>query len=336
MRRAARGKALITLFATVIAGCAVPLRRGGQAQRTYDSHADTSSRNTDAGVAGTTTAVSVVDLSPKFLIFYDSAVASSLDPDARWALWKRRYGFAAVPPTPFGDSLARRLVDSAWPRYAAALPTIRRGGASFGFSADSILRTVTRLLGCGQHTRIRLIAFVGAFDENAFTFTQDGVASIAVPLEAGDARRSVVHEFTHAVHRSSGCADVKSGYGQSLAELVVSEGVAMRAVEQLLPGHPATYYIVATQGWLDSATARRPAILRGIGEHVAEAGNATAQRFTFGGGTTGLQREAYYAGWEIVGALLRSNMSLHDIAMTPADQLPALIRRGIGAGLDQP
>jgi hypothetical protein len=44
---------------------------------------------------------------------------------------------------------------------------------------------------------------------------------------------------------------------------------------------------------------------------------AAVQRFTFGEGTTGLSREAYYAGWEIVGELIRSGMSFHDIATTP-------------------
>jgi hypothetical protein len=54
--------------------------------------------------------VTITDLSPRFLVFYDSASAASLDASERWLMWKRLYGFAAVPPTPFGDSLARRLL----------------------------------------------------------------------------------------------------------------------------------------------------------------------------------------------------------------------------------
>lgn len=42
--------------------------------------------------------LTVVDVSPRFLDFY--AVAREADADARWALWDRRYGFAAVPPSP--------------------------------------------------------------------------------------------------------------------------------------------------------------------------------------------------------------------------------------------
>jgi hypothetical protein len=210
------------------------------------------------------------------------------------------------------------------------MPKIRKGAAALGVSPDAELQRVITLLGCGVETRVRLVLFVGGFEENAFAFTPPGgLPTVAVPLEAGDAQRSIVHEFTHAVHRSAGCADIRSGYDQSLAELVISEGVAMRAVEALLPGHAAVYYIIAQQDWLDSAQARRSAILRGIRDHVADAGAATAQRFTFGGGTTGLSREGYYAGWEVTGALLRTGLSLHEIATTPAIRLPALILQAI-------
>jgi hypothetical protein len=276
--------------------------------------------------------VTVVDYSPKFLAFYDTASAATLDPNARWALWKRLYGFAAVPPTPFGDSLARRLLDSAWTRYPMALPRIRQGAAALGISPEAELQRVITLLGCGEQTRVRLIVFVGGFEENAFAFTsRDGLPTVAIPLEAGDAARSLLHEFTHTVHRSSGCADIRSGYEQSLAELLLSEGVAMRTVEALLPGRPASYYLTASPEWLDTADVRRTAILRGIREHLSDAGAETARRFTFGGGTTGLLREGYYAGWEVTGALLRSGVSLHEIATTPPARIPALIRRGLNA-----
>jgi hypothetical protein len=275
--------------------------------------------------------VRVTDLSPKFLAFYDSANAQHLDASERWVVWKRLYGFAAVPPTPFGDSLARRLLDSAWTRYPDSLPRIRKGVASFGVSPDVQLHRVESLLGCGQDTRVRLIAFVGGFEDNAFAFAIDGVPTIAIPIESGDAQQSMIHEFTHAVHRSSGCADFKSGYGQSLGELVVSEGVAMRVVQALRPGRPEYTYVAHSQEWLDTARTRRTAILNGILEHVADSGNAVVQRFTFGQGTTGLTREAYYAGWEIVGELLRSGMPFHDIATTPPARFPALIGKAVAS-----
>lgn len=56
--------------------------------------------------------VTVVDMTPKFLAFYDSATARHADADARWELWQRLYNFGAVPPTAFGREMARRLLDS--------------------------------------------------------------------------------------------------------------------------------------------------------------------------------------------------------------------------------
>jgi hypothetical protein len=273
--------------------------------------------------------LSITDLSPKFLAFYDSATSASLAPDERYAMWKRLYGFAAVPPTPFGDSLARRVLDSAWSRYPDSLRRIRKGIASVGVDPAVELRHVVELLGCGANTHVNLIAFVGGFEDNAFAFAIKGVPTVAIPIESGHPAASMVHEFTHALHRSSGCADIKSGYGQSLGELVITEGLAMRVVEALLPGQPEYTYVAHSQSWLDTANARRTAILNGIRDHVSEAGNSVAQRFTFGEGTTGLSREAYYAGWVIVGELLRGGMTFHQIAKTPAADFPGLIVRAI-------
>ena len=60
-----------------------------------------------------------------------------------------------------------------------------------------------------------------------------------------------------------------------------------------------------------------------------DGGAATAHRFTFGTGSTGLPHEAYFAGWVVVGALLRAGVPLHSIATTPSSQLPQLILDGI-------
>jgi hypothetical protein len=283
----------------------------------------------DQKVIRATDRLTVTDLSPRFLAFFDSANAARVGPSDRWLMWKRLYGFAAVPPTAFGDSLARRLLDSAWARYPDSLPRIRKGIAAFGVDPRVQLQRVVSLLGCGDSTRVRLVAFVGAFENNAFAYSTKGVPTVAVPIEAGDALTSMLHEFTHAVHRSNGCADIRSGYGQSLGELVLTEGLAMRVVQALEPGRPEYTYVAHAQEWLDTARSRRNAILEGIRDHEADTGNSAVQRFTFGEGTTGLPREAYYAGWEIVGQLLRSGMSFHEIGTAPAARFPALIERAI-------
>ena len=276
--------------------------------------------------------VEVVDLTPRFLAFYDSATVLHADADERWNLWRSLYHFAAVPPTPFGDSLARRLLDSSWARYASALPVIRRGAVGLGISADTALQRVVGILQCGDTVRVRLTVFVGGFEANAFAFgVRDGKANIAIPVEAGIPSRSIIHEMTHAVHRG-GCARFATGYGQSLAELVITEGLAMRVVQHVLPDHDAAFYLTATPAWFRDAQSRHTQLLEGIIAHLSDSGSEAVQRFTFGTGTTGLSREAYYAGWALVGLMVdRLRMSLHDIAVADPATYPDLIRRTMQA-----
>jgi len=59
-----------------------------------------------------------------FRRFYAKAAVSPLDADARYALWKREGGTAAVPPGPDGEAMARRLLDAAWPRYPDLMPKV--------------------------------------------------------------------------------------------------------------------------------------------------------------------------------------------------------------------
>ena len=87
--------------------------------------------------------ITVRDLTPKFLTFYRAATARQLDPDARFRLWQADYGFAAVPPTPQGDSMARTLLDRAWPNYPSVLARIERGAAGLEPSPQATLDRVS-------------------------------------------------------------------------------------------------------------------------------------------------------------------------------------------------
>ncbi len=51
-------------------------------------------------------------------------------------------------------------------------------------------------------------------------------------------------------------------------------------------------------------------ILGGIREHLTDGTSEAVTRFTFGGGTTYLEREAYYAGQVVVGPLLETGWTL--------------------------
>ena len=96
------------------------------------------------GAAAPDVSITVKDLTPKFLTFYRAA--QDADPDARFGLWKKDYDFAAVPPTPQGDIIARRLLDDAWPRYPSVMDRIEKGADGIApRPIDTLNRIVTLL-----------------------------------------------------------------------------------------------------------------------------------------------------------------------------------------------
>lgn len=130
--------------------------------------------------------LTIQDLRPKFLKFYQAATEQHADEERRFALWKQMYGFAAVPPTPEGDQMARKILDDAWPRYAGALDTIRAGRAALQPPPAEVLKSVAQLLQADVPIRATLLLFVGGFDNNAFTAPgKDGIPTVAVPVAGG-------------------------------------------------------------------------------------------------------------------------------------------------------
>ena len=245
--------------------------------------------------------VTVKDLTPKFLDFYDAAVKENASPDRRWALWKEKYDFAAVPPTPEGEKMARVLLDDAWARYPSVLDRIRAGAAGLSPSPEATVRNIAGLLRPEKAVQVRLLVYVGGLEPNAFTMAQDGKITTAIPIETDPGPRALVmtHELTHAVHISMG--SFSGGWIRTVGTTVLTEGLACRVTQALFPDHPDTDCIEARPGWLKEATARRQEILKGIRGKLDSDASEDVMRFTMGKGTTGLEREAYYAGWEVVG-----------------------------------
>ncbi|MBE3591321.1 MAG: hypothetical protein IMW98_11025 [Firmicutes bacterium] len=115
----------------------------------------------------------LVDLTPRFLDFYDAARAERAGPERRWQLWQERYGFAAVPPTPEGQELARRLLDEAWDRYPLVMDRIRAGAAGLQPAPLPVLERVAALLGCPA-VAVRLVVFAGFLAGNACGYVDAG------------------------------------------------------------------------------------------------------------------------------------------------------------------
>ncbi len=276
--------------------------------------------------------IAIKDITPKFLTFYRAASAAPMSPDERFALWKKDDGFAAVPPTPDGDKIARRLLDAAWPKYPAVTGRIEEGAAGLQPSPRETLDKVASLLKPDRPIHLTLIVYVGAFEGNAFTMGRNGEPTVAVPVEQTAAERGPVmtHEFVHAVQ--IGMGTMSGGWVRSIGETVLAEGLAMRATQHLYPDLPTASFVEmpSEPGWLARADRERTRILGDVRSVVASSNSDDVFRFTMGTGPAGFDREAYYAGWTVVGYWLAHGMSYADIARIPEADAPARV----GAALD--
>lgn len=270
----------------------------------------------------------IVDLTPQFLTFY--AAAEGADHDSRFKLWQEHYGFAAVPPGPEGDKIARRMLDAAWPRYADAMGTIRAGADGLGGEPLEIADRVYDLLGVSEPLTIRLTTYVGAFDDNAFTSrTSAGVPNVYFATDTTPARGRVIlpHEMTHAVHLH--LAGISGGWERTIGATIVMEGLAVHATREIAPGLSEAEYIEYTPGWWRKAQAQKTEILAGILPAVGESKPETVFKYTMGAGSVGLEREAYAAGYWVVEQLRREGMTLSQIARVPEAEMPALSQGAI-------
>ena len=280
--------------------------------------------------------IRLVDLTPRFLDFHAAASAAGVDPEKRWSLWQERYGFAAVPPTPEGQKIARRLLDDAWPKYEASLPVIRAGAAGMRPEPLGMLRAVTAVLKPPSAVEITLLTYVGGFDGNAFTAGEGGKMSVAVPVEMAEAQRATVmpHEMAHAVHVLT--AGLSGGWERSIATTLLQEGLAVHVSQAVTPGRDIRDYIEHSPGWWEAANAKRRGILQAIVPVLERKDSDSVFRFTMGEGPNGLEREAYAAGWWVVDHLRQRGMSLAEVARIPEAEMPSVIRRAIVEMVGEP
>ena len=276
--------------------------------------------------------VAINDLSPRFLDFY--AAAQGLDPDARFAAWQERYGFAAVPPGPRGDAIARRLLDQAWPRYPDALGIIHAGAAGMRPRPLDVLVKVAALLRAAAPVTVKVVAYVGGFETNAFTAGDETGVTVAVPIEMDVGQRTLIlpHEMTHAVHMLVG--GLSRGYERSLGRVIFEEGLAMHAARHIAPGHDV-YEYVGEKAWFDQGMARKREILTALAPVLDRNDYESVFKFTMGQGDTGMEREAYIAGWLVVGRLLNAGATLPQLARVPEGDIPAKVAEAIKGLLAQ-
>lgn len=272
--------------------------------------------------------ITLIDYAPRFLDFY-AAARDEADADKRFALWKARYGFAAVPPGPQGDAIARQLLDDAWAKYPAALPTVEAGATAMRPDALSMLKKIAAVLQLEGPVDIRVLTYVGGFEGNAFTAGEKGKPLVAIPLEISPEEREPLfaHEMTHAVHMLT--AGLSGGWERTIGMTVIQEGLAVHTAREVVPGRKLEAYIEHKPGWLAEASSRRDAILKGIAPHLAAKDGERVFQFTMGQGTTGTEREAYYTGYVVVERLRAKGMTLAQIARIPEADMPRVVSETI-------
>lgn len=274
--------------------------------------------------ASPSVSLDVVDLTPKFLAFYDEAQKEKANPDQRWELWKKLYGFAAVPPTPEGQAIARKLLDAAWPKYPAALDRIRQGAQAIVPTPQDALEQVSTLLAVDVPLDVRLFVYVGGFEGNAFTApAKDGGAIVAIPVEEEHPGLLMTHELTQAVEAEQ--AGLSLDWRRSIAHTIFTEGLAMRATQSIHPGEADVVYVgEASPGWYQRAQAKQPQILADITPHLAEDSSEAVMRYTTGKGGAGVEREAYYTGWLVIGDLLNHGWTFPRLARVTDPEMTKL------------
>lgn len=306
--------------AIILAGAALVAAQPGSAEKLPLARSEVS----DGGFR-----MEMVDLTPRFMAFH-KATEGVADPVARFALWQEHYGFAAVPPGPLGEQMAREMLEEAWPQYGAHIEKIGRGAATFGSEPMETLKAVAGLLDVSEPIDLRFVAYVGAFDDNAFVAGIDGRPIVNFPVEMAPERRRLVlpHEMTHAVHMK--LAKASGGWERTIAATLLQEGLAMHVARELSPGEAVTAYVEHRPGWWAEAEARRSEILRGILPALGEKDGETVFRFTMGNGPAGIEREAYAAGWFVVDYMRAGGMSLTEIARISEADMSAAIGEVIG------
>lgn len=267
--------------------------------------------------------VEIINLVPKFLDFYNKAVGC--EAETVFELWKKYYGFAAVPPGEEGEILAKQLLEVAWEKYEKVIPFLEQWSPNSEKIQQYLLK-IKSVLEYNESVDVVLIFFVGAFDENAFVapYGENRIA-ICLPIENGENQITIVHELIHLVHGK--ISGFSASWERAVASLIFQEGLATQLSKYLVSGYEDETYVASQDGWLQECCKDAKQILQGIKPYLKESSAERIFQFTMGAGTTGKAREGYFAGWKLIGDMLEDGWSFSDIArIREEDMVNALMK----------
>lgn len=264
--------------------------------------------------------IAVQNLVPNFLEFYDHA-KSAESADERWALWEKYYRFAAVPPGEEGYRLARNLLDASWGQYHAVISELENWEPD-SKAIHEYIKRIQKTLHDHEEASfdITIVYFVGNFDGGAFvTPAKEGGLALCLPVEAPISDITLAHEITHIIHAKKAGLSIK--VERYIATLIMQEGLATRISQHMVPGKNNQEYIGLAPGWLEYCAQKENEIFTGILPYLNKSDIDIVNKFTVGKGTTGITREAYYVGWQLIGFLEEKGVAIHRLLELDEDEI---------------
>lgn len=213
----------------------------------------------------------------------------------------------------------------AWSRYRGSLDRIRRADDRIGPEAEAVLHEVAGLLRLDRALDLRVIVYVGTFNDGPAFRRRSREYSILLPAERlpEDLRPVLIDLYSRAIHaRLSGRP---ADDDLSLAQHLFLRGLALRVHEEAEPGLWAHEYLLRTEAWLVAAEGQDGAILNGLRGHLDERDPERLARLMDGAGATGFEGEFDYAAWRISGMLLMEGWTLDRLARVPEGEVGALV-----------
>jgi hypothetical protein len=266
--------------------------------------------------------VSLADYGPAFVKHMEAAA----NDEAKWSAWSTQSEAATYLAKQLGEAEVKAKVLAAWPRYKDAQAQLEQGFNGLKPSPVEAMNKINSALGLNKELKLNFITYAGLFDGKVMSSSNEGVASLYIPVEQGGAQVSpaIAREYARiAVQRM-----LPGLEGRNLAELAVHEGLMLHLAKTALPGSSEDSFVDAA--WLNKVQASQGAILAGIKPQLAATSTDALAKFTTGNGSTGVNNEAVYAGKLVVERWLRQGLTIKEILATPK----ADMARSVGRVLD--
>lgn len=149
--------------------------------------------------------------------------------------------------------------------------------------------------------------------------------ALCLPIETEVTDIILFHELTHIVHKKT--AGLENFWERPVGTLILEEVLATRISKYFIPKKRDEEYIEYSEGWLAHCKNNTYEIIKGVLSYLNDSSPESIMKFTFGDGTAGFEREAYYTGWVLVEALLDKGVSFEDMASVPKEQMPQYVQK---------